>query len=278
MKEAPPSHRTLPYPALQHQAVDWNEIMRRGHTIHGLLEADITETRRAIHRARRENREPLSLTALIAATFARAIAVDPSVQAFRKGHNRLVLFEDVDVTVLVEHVVDGERIPVPHIVRAAQRKSPGEIDRAIREATNEAEPYARARRFLPLWLRLPAFCRRFVWTRVLADPQRRKRLTGTATVTAVGMFGRGGGWGIPFISHSICLTIGGVARRPGFGKGGQLEEREIVCLTISVDHDVVNGAPVARLVARLREGIESAAVLAIDGPVLESGSAPRGGG
>jgi pyruvate/2-oxoglutarate dehydrogenase complex dihydrolipoamide acyltransferase (E2) component len=242
--------------------VDWSEIMRRGHTIHGLLEADVTETRRAIHRARRQSGEPLSLTALIVATYARAIAADPSVQAFRKGHNRLVVFDDVDVTVLVEHVLNGERIPVPHIVRAAQSKSPGEIDRAIRAAGNEPEPYARARRFMPLWLRLPAFFRRFVWTRLLADPQRRKRLTGTATVTAVGMFGRGGGWGIPFISHSICLTIGGVARRPGFGRDGRLEEREIVCLTISVDHDVVNGAPVARLVARLRQDIESASILA----------------
>jgi hypothetical protein len=262
VKEAPPGHRTLPYPDAQHQAVDWSEIMRRGHTIHGLLEADITETRRAIHRARRESGRPLSLTALIVATFARAIATDPAVQAFRKGHNKLVLFDDVDVTVLVEHVLDGERIPVPHIVRAAQGKSPGEIDRAIHEARNEEEPYARARRFMPLWLRLPAFFRRFVWTRLLADPHRRKRLTGTATVTAVGMFGKGGGWGIPFISHSICLTIGGVARRPGLGKDGLLETREIVCLTISVDHDVVNGAPIARLISRMRDQLETAEVLA----------------
>jgi len=262
VKEAEPSHRTLPYPDLQQQAVDWHEIMRRGHTIHGFLEADITETRRVIHQARRQSGGPLSLTALIVATFARAVAADPGVQAFRKGRNKLVVFDDVDVNVLVEHVLNGERIPVPHLVRAAQGMSPGEIDRAIHEARDEAEPYARARRFVPIWLRMPAFFRRFIWTRLLADPQRRKRMTGTVTVTAVGMFGRGGGWGLPFIAHSICLTIGGVARRPGFGKDGLVETREFICLTISVDHDVVNGAPVARLVSRLRDDIESASVLA----------------
>jgi pyruvate/2-oxoglutarate dehydrogenase complex dihydrolipoamide acyltransferase (E2) component len=34
-----------------------------------------------------------------------------------------------------------------------------------------------------------------------------------------------------------------------------------VCLTISVDHDVVNGAPVARFISRLRKDIESGAIL-----------------
>ena len=29
------------------------------------------------------------------------------------------------------------------------------------------------------------------------------------------MFGQGTGWGIPFIIHSICLTVGGVGRKPG---------------------------------------------------------------
>jgi 2-oxoacid dehydrogenases acyltransferase (catalytic domain). len=37
-----------------------------------------------------------------------------------------------------------------------------------------------------------------------------------------------------------------------------------VCLTISVDHDVVNGAPVARFISRLRESIETAALLGSD--------------
>ena len=80
-------------------------------------------------------------------------------------------------------------------------------------------------------------------------------------MTAVGMFGRGTGWGIPFIAHSISLTVGGVGRCPGLGSDGRVEQREFVCLTVSVDHDVVNGAPVARFISRLRETIETAALL-----------------
>jgi len=235
--------------------------MRRQHTIHGLLEFDVTETRRAIHAWRRKSGRPLSFTALLVASFAHAIGEDTRMQAYRKGKRQVVLFDDVDVAVLVEHVIDGARIPVPHVVRAANRKTPADVDAEIRGAQNDPDPYGRARRFAPLWLLLPAAIRRFALARLLADPGRRKRFTGTAAVTAVGMFGKGSGWGIPFISHSICLTGGGVGRKPGLARDGRIEARDVLCLTISVDHDVANGAPVARFISRLRDSVESAELL-----------------
>lgn len=263
-KGAPGRYRTLPYAAAQRQGVDWSEIMRRGHTIHGLVELDVTVTRQAIHRRRRKSGEPLSFTALMVASFARAIAADPSVQAFRKGRGKLVVFEDVDVAILVEHELDGSDVPIPHIVRQANRKSPREIDREIARARAERAPYARAMRMVPAWFLLPAPIRRFAIRRLLANPHWRRRFTGTTAVTAVSMFGRGTGWGIPFISHSIVLTVGGIGRRPGIGPGGRIEARELVCLTLSVDHDVVNGAPLARFISRFRETVENATLLAED--------------
>jgi pyruvate/2-oxoglutarate dehydrogenase complex dihydrolipoamide acyltransferase (E2) component len=259
--EEKPGYRVLPYPEAWHQGVDWNEIMCRQHTIHGLVEVDVTEARKAIHRYRASSGGPLSFTALVVASFAHAIGADPMVQAYRQGKRRMVLFRDVDVTVMVEHVLQGERVPIPHIVRAANRKTPAEIDAEIRGAQATADPYARARRFAPLWLLLPASIRRFALRRFLASPHRRRKYTGTATVTAVGMFGSGTGWGIPFISHSVCLTIGGIGKRPGIGRDGGVEPREFVCLTLSVDHDVVNGAPLARFISRLRTSIEDASLL-----------------
>jgi len=260
----PNGYRVVPFPPGQHMAVDWHSVMTRQHNIHALLEFDVTETRRAIHLFRRTSGRPLSFTALLVASFAHAIGEDPALQAYRRGKSRVVLFDDVDVAVLVEQVINGDRVPVPHLVRAANRKTPTEVDHEIRAAQTVGDPYGRARRFLPLWLALPAVIRRFAVTRMLADPRRRKKYTGTAAVSAVGMFGQGTGWGIPFGIHTICLTVGGVGRKPGLGRGGQVEALEVVCLTISVDHDVVNGAPVARFISRLRESIETAALLRTD--------------
>jgi pyruvate/2-oxoglutarate dehydrogenase complex dihydrolipoamide acyltransferase (E2) component len=82
-------------------------------------------------------------------------------------------------------------------------------------------------------------------------PYRQKAIAGTVGVTAVGMFAGGGGWGIAFQLHSLGIVIGGLTVRPVLC-AGQLADREFLQLTISVDHDVVDGAPAARFVRRLR--------------------------
>ena len=63
------------------------------------------------------------------------------------GRRRLVLFADVDVGIMVEQEVDGVRIPSPHIIRAANRKSPAEIEQGIRRAKEESWT-----RSFPPWL------------------------------------------------------------------------------------------------------------------------------
>jgi pyruvate/2-oxoglutarate dehydrogenase complex dihydrolipoamide acyltransferase (E2) component len=87
-------------------------------------------------------------------------------------------------------------------------------------------------------------------------PHLVKSMIGTVSVTAVGMFGRGGGWGIPIPNYTLSLTLGGIAEVPLLINGG-FELREQLNLTISLDHDVVDGAPAARFTSRLIELIES---------------------
>jgi pyruvate/2-oxoglutarate dehydrogenase complex dihydrolipoamide acyltransferase (E2) component len=84
-----------------------------------------------------------------------------------------------------------------------------------------------------------------------------KRHAGTVVVTAVGMFGRGPGWGLGFLPmHTLGLTVGGIGERLDL-VDGQLSQREYLCVTISVDHDIVDGAPAARFAQRFRTLVES---------------------
>ena len=69
------------------------------------------------------------------------------------------------------------------------------------------------------------------------------------------MFGTGGGWGISPTNYSLQLTVGGIERKPGI-VDGTIEPREYLNLTVTVDHDVVDGAPAARFVQRLKELVE----------------------
>jgi pyruvate/2-oxoglutarate dehydrogenase complex dihydrolipoamide acyltransferase (E2) component len=76
-----------------------------------------------------------------------------------------------------------------------------------------------------------------------------------AGITAVGMFGEGAGWGIPVSFQSINVTVGGIGKKPGV-VDGRIEIREYLCLTLSFDHDIIDGAPAARFTRRLKALLE----------------------
>ena len=82
-----------------------------------------------------------------------------------------------------------------------------------------------------------------------------KEMNGTVSLTAIGMFGNGGGWGIPVSNHTLQITLGGISEKPAL-VNGQLENHEYLCVTVSFDHDIVDGAPAARFVQRLKELVE----------------------
>ena len=93
-------------------------------------------------------------------------------------------------------------------------------------------------------------------------------------MTSVGMFGNGSGWAIPFGVHTLDIALGGIAEKPGV-IDGRIEIREYLCLTISFDHDIIDGAPAARFTTRLAELIASGFGLCEHAFSLEDQSQPR---
>ena len=77
------------------------------------------------------------------------------------------------------------------------------------------------------------------------DPWWLKQSIGTVGMTSVGMFGTGSGWAIPFGVHTLEIALGGIAQKPGI-VDGRIEIRDYLCLTMSVDHDIIDGAPALR--------------------------------
>lgn len=92
---------------------------------------------------------------------------------------------------------------------------------------------------------------------------RRVRLaTGTVQVTAVGMFADGGGFAIaPPTLASLVIVVGGLSKRPHV-VGDRIEVRDVLDLTVTIDHNVVDGAPATRFAADVRRLMQTAAVLA----------------
>jgi len=55
--------------------------------------------------------------------------------------------------------------------------------------------------------------------------------------------------------EAAILGVGRIAERPA-GRDGQLVLRPLMTLSLSVDHRVVDGAPAARFLQRMKELIE----------------------
>lgn len=264
-----PRHTVLPYTRARRAAQDLF-VAQRQHLIHGLIEVDVTHARAILREYRRQSGEPLSFTAFVIGCVARAVAEQKTIQAYRRGRHRLIVFDEVDVTMLMEREVAGELRIVIHIVRAANTKSVLEIHREVRTAQRAQVKESTELAAVRLYDVLPGLVRRTLIRLAAHFPSLWKQFAGTVAVTAVGMFGTGGGWGIPTACHPLDVTVGGIGEKPGI-VNGQIAVREYLNLTISVDHDVVDGAPAARFGSRLRELLESA--YGLDGLVTSSDGA-----
>jgi len=236
--------------------VDYMRAAGRRSSVHGIVEVDVTEARERIRAIKNETGEQLSFTAFVVSCLAAAIDDHPRVNAYRDWRGRVHVFEDVDVNVLVETTLRGETLGVPHVIRGANGRSLRSIHDEIRAAQSAEDPTELSRwERLGLWL--PGFLRRLVWRLPQWFPRRWKAMAGTVAVTSVGMFGRGGGWAVSPTNYTIQATVGGISTEPRF-VDGDLENRQILHLTVSFDHDVVDGAPATRFVSRFVELLEDA--------------------
>ena len=247
----------VPYPKVRRAMALTTHSAQKTSMIHGLTEVDVTLARQVLRDHKAKTGESLSFTAFIISCLARAVAENKMVQACRRGRNHLALFDDVDVAVSVEREIEGQKQPIVYIIRAADKKSFPEINREIRAA--QAKPFEQFWEgfnfFSKLTLWVFSGIWPFFWWFLRNNPNLQKKYGGTVGVTAVGMFGQGAGWGIP-VSYHTQVTIGGIATRPAL-VDGQVAIREYLCLTLSFDHDIVDGAPAARFSARFKELIES---------------------
>lgn len=225
--------------------------------VYGLVEIDVTKARGYISEHESKTGEKLSFTGWIVKCIAQAVDEHKEIQGFKRGKSKIVVFDDVDVAIIVERELHSEKVPIGYIIRKANAKTLRQINDEIRAAQrqevsgivlgNEKLP-----RFVLMFQRLPGFLRSVGYRKFRSDPFLKKQTMGTVGVTSVGMFGKGGGWPITIGFHSLEVAIGGIARRPRLLSSGG-ESGEYLSVTVMVDEEVSYGAPAARFVASLAE-------------------------
>jgi len=174
-----------------------------------------------------KGKEGVSYTDMLVKAAATALKENPALNSNLED-DKLKVFEDVNIGVAVEVETDGKSGLLVPVVRQADRKSLAEISQEVGSLIERAR----------------------------ASKASHEDLTGgTFTVTNLGMYGVE--TFVPIINppETAILGVGAVVEKPVVVQG-KIETRPSMHLTLSFDHRVVNGAPAARFMQRLKQILE----------------------
>ena len=246
-------YQIIDFPRVREFVIDVMVPAERKHMIHVLFEADVTDVLEYREKKKIEGATAPSITAFIIKCVADAAMINKRIAALRFASRKLAIFDDMHVSCNVEEEIDGQNQPMGLVVRQANRKNITEIHDEIRSYATEGfkeqiEP-------LKKFAKLPGFLRSVFISSMLFNPNKIVKQGFNIIVTSMGMFGAGGGHIIPYQHCSLCISIGGITRKPGI-VDDRIEAREYLSITATFDHDITDGAPAARFAQDLKEYIE----------------------
>ncbi|MBP6978412.1 MAG: 2-oxo acid dehydrogenase subunit E2 [Lentimicrobiaceae bacterium] len=250
------------FPKSRLATIDVCEIGKRKHHVTGLIELDVSRSRAKIKDYNKNNDTKISFIAWIIKVISYTISHYETSSSYLKRKNTLMIFNDINVSVLVEKDLNGEKVPIPLIIEKANEISIEAISMQIRESknkqltNNDIVLNRKADRLEKIYYYLPGFMRRSFWIYLLKHPWIAYKKMGNVAITSLGMIRRINGWFIPISIHPICFGLSSITKKPTV-IDDRIEIREILNMSILLDHDVIDGVPMARLINELSKNIES---------------------
>jgi pyruvate/2-oxoglutarate dehydrogenase complex dihydrolipoamide acyltransferase (E2) component len=254
-------YKNLPLSFNRRAVIASASITKEKNAIHSFTEVDITEPRRMIKEHFERTGEKLSLTAYIVTCLAQVIKQNPQLNSFIKG-KRLIILDDVTISVLIEREIIGESVPEPIGIKQAQLKTFFQIQNEIREAKKQQSNRLGSLSGLT-WIRLiPNFLLK-TFVRFADKNINMAKRYGKVAVTAIGMFSKEAIWFIPHGSATVLITVGSISQKV-VEIDGHFVSREHLCLTASFDHNIIDGAPASRFMNQFTEMIKTGKLLQIE--------------
>jgi len=246
-------YQVIDFPRVRDLVIDVMIPAESKHMIHILFEADVTDVRKYREEKKIEGGEVPSLTAFIIKCVADAAMTNKRITALRFASRKLAIFDDMHILCDVEKEIDGQSHPMGLVIRQANRKNINEIHDEIHNYATEG--YKTTIETMKKFAQFPRFLRSIFVSSMLFNPNKIAKQGFNIIVTAMGMFGAGGGHIIPYQHCSLCISVGGITSKPGI-VNSHVEPREYLSITATFDHDITDGAPAARFAQVLKEHIE----------------------
>lgn len=254
-------YKIVTFPKTRIATVDIGSIGIQKHQVAAMIEIDVSESREKIKKLRNKTNR-ISFTAWLIKVISLTIKNHELAAGYLKGKRKILVFNDINISLAVEKKLNGQRVPIPLIIEKANEKSIELITKQINDARDKELTnkdivlHNKSSHLERLYYRLPGFIRRLFWKYLLSHPCLAFKKMGNVAITSIGMVGNVSGWFIPIAVHPICFGISNIAKKP-IVIADKIEIREILHMTILIDHDVIDGSPMARFINDLSGNIEN---------------------
>jgi len=241
--------------------IDICKIGKKKHHIAAFLEINISLSRQKF-RKYKANNKGVSFTAWLVKVICHTIDANKNVAAFRNGKRGLVIFEDINASFLIEKEINGQRVPMPLVIVKANERSmediTGQINSSKKEQMTEKDIvlHRKSNLIQQFYYVLPGFVRQLFWRLLLTGKRTTFQNMENVSITTLSMIGKTNGWFLPISIHPVCFGIGSITKKPVVIED-KIEIGEILNLSVLLDHDVIDGAPMARFVNELVKNIEN---------------------
>jgi pyruvate/2-oxoglutarate dehydrogenase complex dihydrolipoamide acyltransferase (E2) component len=250
------------FPKSRIASIDICEIGKQKHHVTGLVEFDVTESRKKIREYNKASVNKISFNAWLLSVIGFTVKKYETSSSFLVGKNKQILFDDINISMLVEKEINGVKVPIPLIIEKANEASIESIAKQISEAKNtdltseDIVIQRKTRKVEKIYFWLPKFARKYFWKFLLKHPKLAYKKMGNVAFTSIGMMGKVNGWFIPISVHPICFGISSIVKKPSV-VNDKIEIREMLKASILIDHDVIDGADMARFISDLSRNIET---------------------
>lgn len=237
------------------------DVGMRKHHISAMLEFDVTESRAKLRELRKKGIN-VSFNAWLLKIIGSVLEKHPEAAAYFYNKKKLIIFDDINISMIIEKLIGDVKVPMPLVIEKVNKKTALEITREIEKAKGlELNPddivlEKQSAAYQRLYYHMPGKLRRLFWKILLKSPKAAYRTMGNVSVTSIGMIGRINGWFVHKSVHPVSFGVGSVLKKPVV-INNEIKIREILNMTILVDHDVIDGAPMVRLLDDLTNYIET---------------------
>lgn len=255
-----PSYKIKEFPKSRIATVDVCAIGLQKHHIAAMIEIDVTGSREKIKKYR-DKTHRISFTAWLIKAISHTLKDYEQAASYLKGKRKAVIFDDINVSIVVEKSINGQKVPIPLIIEKASERSIESITQQISDARDKVLTakdivlHSRSSQLERIYYSQPGFIRRYFWKYLLRHPHLAFSKMGNVAVTSIGMMGNVKGWFIPVSVHPICFGISSISMRPVV-VDDKIEIRQILNMTVLLDHDVIDGGVMARFISDLSANIE----------------------